>query len=363
MNQTKTRQSNFELLRIIAMLMIVMHHFMRHLFPDRLETIGIPYNFHHSVNSIFAQDIYTFGMIGVCIFVLITGYFSINVQVTVKKMIALFGQMSFYGIIYFILSLLFIKDYHQTLASVPATLNLIFGSYWFVNTFLALLAVIPFLNLLIKKISKQHQEQLMIAGFVLWSILPTFSSAGDYYFSNLALFMLLYLIGAYIRVYGEPKIKLLGHKVSYFFIGLLSLLVGWGSVLLFDYLSRFSNGFGSTSGTLINGNNSPIVMLVAISIFVVFKNLNIKTSRVINIASSATFGVYLIHENPFMYDFLWNHIFSVQNAFSGSFPKFLLYFIVVSLSVYVGATVIELGLQLVFKMIASLFTNKKWGVR
>ena len=68
MEKEKVRKSNFELLRIIAMIMIVFHHFA--IFSESKFDINLI-----TLNRLWNQFIRMGGKIGVNIFVLISGYF------------------------------------------------------------------------------------------------------------------------------------------------------------------------------------------------------------------------------------------------------------------------------------------------
>ena len=72
MKQITKRDSNFELLRIICMVLIVIHHFSVHggYFTETQGTL--PFN--ATLIDLFAMG----GRLGVNIFVLISGYFLIN---------------------------------------------------------------------------------------------------------------------------------------------------------------------------------------------------------------------------------------------------------------------------------------------
>ena len=55
---------------------------------------------------------------------------------------------------------------------------------------------------------------------------------------------------------------------------------------------------------------------MSISLFMLFKNINIKYSKTINTIASTTFGVLLIHANSdAMRKFLWQDIFNVKGQY------------------------------------------------
>lgn len=70
-NSLKIRNSNLELLRIVSMILIIMHHYAVHGGFDLLNT-------ELDLNRIWIQILSIGGKIGVNCFVLITGYFMIN---------------------------------------------------------------------------------------------------------------------------------------------------------------------------------------------------------------------------------------------------------------------------------------------
>ena len=94
---SKQRQSNIELLRIIAMLMIIAHHFSVH--------GGFQYSTDDlTINYLWINFIAIGGKIGVNIFVLISGYFLINaVGFNVNKLVKLWIQIFSYSILFYII--------------------------------------------------------------------------------------------------------------------------------------------------------------------------------------------------------------------------------------------------------------------
>lgn len=85
----RERNSNIELLRIIAMLLIVMHHFSVH---------GLGKELPYCLNRYIAGTTILGGKFGVAIFVLISGYYMCRSRFTVKKLLKIWGQVAFYSL-------------------------------------------------------------------------------------------------------------------------------------------------------------------------------------------------------------------------------------------------------------------------
>lgn len=79
------RSSNLELLRILAIIMIIAHHYSVHGGWD------IPNEL--SYNRIIVQFLSLGGKLGVNCFVLITGYFMINSKFNINKFAKIVGQV------------------------------------------------------------------------------------------------------------------------------------------------------------------------------------------------------------------------------------------------------------------------------
>ena len=91
----------------------------------------------------------------------------------------------------------------------------------------------------------------------------------------------------------------------------------------------------------ISSMNSIIVLVEAILIFIVFKNLDIKNSKVINILGKSSIGVYLLHDSIFRLEF-WKVIWLVEKFYFVS-PWLLIFHIIVCiLGIYLVGVIIEL---------------------
>ena len=85
----KERNSNFELLRIFAMLMIVMHHYICH--------GGFVFDKALTFNKAVSECAYWGGKVGINLFVLITGYFMVKGTWKLSKVLVLYGEILFYS--------------------------------------------------------------------------------------------------------------------------------------------------------------------------------------------------------------------------------------------------------------------------
>ena len=131
-----------------------------------------------------------------------------------------------------------------------------------------------------------------------------------------------------------------------------SLVASAGSVVLGHMASERLNM--RIMYYMLEDSNKLFGVILSISAFICFLNLNIKQSRVINTIAKATFGVLLIHANSdTMRHWLWYDLLKCDQYFSTQY-----YFIHAVLSVfvvYVACTLIELARQ---KAINVLFRNK-----
>ena len=161
---TNSRQSNIELLRIVAMLMIIAHHFSVHgNFDLRNMLVG---------NNIWLQFLATGGKIGVNIFVMISGYFLISSKnIETKKVLKLLAQILFYSVIIFILFIsLKIVSFNRI-----DFINYILGFpvWWFAKSYLALYLIHPYINKCVDVLNKKEYQKLVLFFTILWSFIPT----------------------------------------------------------------------------------------------------------------------------------------------------------------------------------------------
>ncbi|MCQ2514398.1 MAG: acyltransferase [Ruminococcus sp.] len=304
----KGRNSNFELLRIICMLLIIMHHLALHGQHDFGEYIYA---------ELSVRELLLGGKIGVNCFVMISGYFLAGSSFKLKKIAKPYLQVFFWSAIclIFVYSTGYIEpEYKTTLSSlVPFT----FGSYWFATTYLILCILAPFINTLIRNISKRQYQGLLVFLTVLWCVSYT-SVCRKPGFSEVGWFIFIYMIAAYIRLYPSAFTE----KCLLNFVLAAVCLIIAGFLMYADLMWNFRIGFiyeDSNFKTLYQENYLPI-FFASIFIFLGFKNLKLGCIKPINLIATASFGVYLIHDNKLISDILWNQwIVTIQYSDSIAF--------------------------------------------
>ena len=290
----KERASNFELLRIVCMFFIISMHYTVYGFI-------IPEDAPVSLNILLMKAISYPCKCFVDVFVMISGYFLVSSGPTVKKVVKLWLQVS-------IISAAFTLCFYLSGRAsgfrglLEGFFPILYSVYWFATTYFVLYLFSGFLNALIKALSRERLLGLIWLLLLIVSILPTLIAARMAY-SNLLLFVMLYLIAAYIRLY-SPKV----------FESPRCLAIGVGLNLLFlaVYLTAYalsdSSAFCAKLSVNFDAMEKIPTLLCAVFLFAGFKNLKMKSSRVVNQLGASTFGVYLLHHNPYMWDFWWKEV-------------------------------------------------------
>lgn len=303
--QVAQRQSNFELLRIIAMLIIIAHHYVV------LSGVTELYDFTQiSPNMLFLQFVGCGGKMAINIFVLISSYFVCLKNIIWEKVLKLILEILFYNILITSIfwlsgyqSLTFLSFFRQILDPVLTI------GYEFVGSFIVFYLFVPFLNVLIGQLSKKQHFKLMMLAVSFFCICYTLTvlQACRY----VLWFMTLYTIGSYIRKYPN---KYTEQKKYAILSMLLFLFMTWGSIYMIDI---WGGKFGFYNYYYFCSDSQKVLALgLSVSIFVLFKNIHIKYNRIINTFAASAFGVLLIHSNNWtMRHFLWDDLLKVPNLY------------------------------------------------
>ena len=220
---------------------------------------------------------------------------------------------------------------------IKALFPITFSQWWFASTYFVLYLFHPYINILLKNLSKRQYQSYILLLVVLWSVLPTFTTS-KFQSNQLCEFVLLYSISGYIRLFGVNS-----HKKKYWWV-LSGFLWGvlFSSSVTITVLGTKYNFLSDQTFFFYKRMSLPMLML-AISLFMAFSNLKMGYHKYVNKVATATFGVYLLHDSNLLRTVLWQDIF--HNADFANTNLLIIYSVVVSLSVYLICTLIDLFRQ------------------
>lgn len=326
------RSSNLELYRIICMLAIVAHHYVVH--RGGSTTVNVD-----SLHSAFLSGFGMWGKTGINCFLMITGYFMCKSEITIKKFIKLCSQILTYRIFLFIVFLLFGLE----TVSIKRLIEVFFpiSNYDFASRFLVFWLTIPFWNILIKNMT-QRQHLLLTALMLLFYTILGSVPGYDVSFNYVTWFGVIYLIASYIRMYPQ---NLFNDKRFWMIVSLTAILIGIANAIV---TCIRPNIFVYVFGGDYSYKLLPIV--IAVSSFLWFKNINIGYSRIINIIGGTTFGIFLIHDNSVaMRQWLWQSVINSNSQLQLPLSQYILFSIASVLVVFMVCSAVERLRQLLIE--------------
>lgn len=329
----KARQSNLELLRIIAMLFIMLGHTYVRLSDNGNEGVF--------GGSLFWKTmISTMVTTGVGVFIAISGWFGIRFK---------FRSLAKYlFLVFFTLFLIYglavaFKFADFSIQGVLTSCGFT-DSYWFVLGYLGLFLISPLLNMFIDQASKKDFQIVLLSYFVFQSYVSWLSGWYNYYDGySIIMFAGIYLTAAYVRKYPIGWIE---QRAS-----LLWII----TILVITAIATFSLWkFGHAARQIRDDN--PLIILAGILMLLSFKQLTFQ-SKIVNWLAASSFAVYLIHYSPFVYPYFMKGMRYLYYHFDGMIYAALL--LMALLVVFFICTLFDQLRIFCWKIVQPLFDSKK----
>lgn len=273
------RQSNIELLRIIAITMVLMLHFNLHgLHPDVLSS--------HSTFSRLSLEgnlIESFCIAAVNVFVLISGYFSI--KLSVRSVFNLYIRCFMIGLITYLAYVVLSKDPISISAIGGRVLAFTHNHWWFVISYLGLMAISPILNAGCRALYKRnYQYVLLLLSIVMlyfgwWKHLEI--TNGGY---SLIHFIYLYIFARYIKLHVAEN-TIMRYR--------------WLWLVLFTSTCIILTGLQYVVSRSMYTYDNPFAIIAALSLLLFFISVPFQ-NRYVNWAAASVFSAYLIQESPYL---------------------------------------------------------------
>ena len=311
MNRVNSRNTTVEMLRIIAILMVIISHVSFHGFytVERYNWITT------GLNRWFLQVV-NMGSLGVDIFIILSGYYLIeSTSIKIKKVSTLLAEVCFYSFILYLCAIELGIYQFKTLDLIKSLLPTTFGSYWFFTAYITLYLLHPYINqLLLQGVEDPPLElikkriSLLLLFITLWSIPHTFLGA-DLYAGEICQFIMLYSIGAFIRLYSSYLNK--NNHAKIVRIGVLACII-W---ILLPLIGVLLNNYIPVIGehiTYFYSRNSILTIICGTFLVWYFTTRPSSYNASVNWFSSSVFGVYLITDNYFVRSNVYESVFHLQ---------------------------------------------------
>ena len=290
-NSRSKRDSDLELLRIIAMIGVILLHFVN-------ADIGGAIVFVSADNAkLFALSAVKAVFISaVDVFLMISGYFMYSKSsASVEKAIKLIIQVVFTNELLFFLRVIMGTD----LFSVKHVLANLIPVNYYVIMYVALYLLAPYINKLFSILDDKKFFLLIILIFCLFSLWPTLvniaehimnshyeglstvSIKGDQAGYNIVCFFMCYSLGVFARRIKDKKnnrILIMAYVFSF-----IAMLVWY---LIGTKLNKELS---------VYNYSNPLVICIAFSTLMLFTNLKIGSNKAINWISGLSFTVFLAH--------------------------------------------------------------------
>lgn len=264
-----------ELLRIVAMFMIVAIHACMY-----LTTFcgGVTWRIYNGmVNGVCN--------IGVTLFILISGYYGVTCKVS--KLVRMECMMITYSLLETVILLVCMPEELQGAALleqlVKSCLPFLTRKYWFYSCYVCVVLLSGYIQRFLDVLGQKSLEKLLALMLVLFSVFPTV-----FYFEiipdngkGLVQMILVYMLGRYIRMYRDVQMP----KWTLAVFAALWLVNGFSHEHAIDIGGIYHH---------LCKDNSITNIVMAVILFYAFKELQL-SSKIVNTAAAQLFAVFALN--------------------------------------------------------------------
>lgn len=295
MHAKKSRNLGIDLLRALAMFLVILWHF-----------VGQGGLLAHAEPGSEKYWVLSFVQILACccvnLYGLTTGYVMCDKHFRLVRVVKLWAATVFWSVAVSCVLFVVFPESRTFEEFVSMFLPILRGRYWFFTAYVVVMLLSPVLNLVIRSLTKGQFHLLLAVLFLIFGVIPVGSLGYDvlrissgHHFSWM---IVLYIIGGYLRRFAPEKG---GSRwlLGYFLFAAVHLLYKFVVTMI---------GLGSFANLLLT-YPSPLVVGEAICLFLYFKEAFSGISetdtlgKLIRFAAPGIYSVYVIHAQPRVY---WN---------------------------------------------------------
>lgn len=292
----RKRMANLELLRCVAMMMVVVLHYLGKggLLADLTgESLNAP--------ELAAWLLEAFCIVAVNVYMFLSGYFLSGSSFRLSRLIQLWMQVWLYSVALGLAGALsgVMRDAEFDLHYLLALIfPILMGHYWFMTAYVFLYLMLPLAGMAVERMTKRQLQMtlglLLLAFCVIKSVLPLrLDMAGQGY--DCLWYLCVFLTAAYVRKFGISVLDRKWTGAILYVGGCLGVFAG--TLALRQVYLR--TGSLERMLTMFLEYNHVLPFLAAVGLFGIFRKVQVKgkAAAVINRIAPYTLGVYLLHEN------------------------------------------------------------------
>lgn len=349
------RLIGLDALRIVAMLMVITQHYV-----DKGGGLASdPFEFTWYLSSILNIICYP----SVLMFVLITGYFlSYKSDYSPwNRVLTIWKECWFYSIVISLLYMITISRFSAkelVISIFPISLR----RWGFVNNYLLLILISPFLNALLDNISDKMLSRLILLLTIIQCIVPYIAMKDSFntgYGNSIIWFAYLYILAYYIR---NNRINEKFSTTKMILIAIVCHIIT--AISKFGIAFITSNYLGEVKYTGAFVGETPLLNVIsAVALFCAFINLdvnNIFACKAISVFSKTAFSVYLVHEHPSFKGVLWSIIGARMVAEKSPFIQ-IVYWLACIIAIYCVISAFDIIRQKLFSFVERCFKRRTFS--
>ena len=351
------KDTNFELLKVFAMLMIVCHHLItKNAYNIDVELTGL------DESRLFLQLIGNHAFIGNNLFFMVSAWFlctkteSSVINNTINRVWKLEKVMLFYSIgIPLIWGAVY--GFGGTIFNLGSLFPLAFGKWWYPTAYAIFIVFYPFYQKGLQFLKREEVQKLIISMVLLWTvptIIPVKLQLGA---NNITCFFMLYALIFYIRKF-QPNWA--SNKSLLRWVTFGGYAITFVSIIVLDFWGEKSALINENACYYIRGDWRIMPVLISVAMFLWIAQIKMKKNNVINWMGSLTFAIYLIHMHPLMINFLFKKIFILE-PYIGSL-KLIPYTITVTLLIFIGCAFVDQVRKWIYWIVGRTL-KKIWNIR
>lgn len=359
------RDSGIEILKIIAMFLIVLNHCVMSIteasgvLPSADCIIDI--NSGSTVlSTIIISILRSTGCVGNDIFVACSAWFLIGSKGNGRrKALFLILETWIMSVIIFFVTLAFGCDLDR-----DSTLKQFFpvgnSNNWFVTCFILLMLIYPLLNKLIEWMSQKALLAATLVMIVLYSIFnffrPWFFDYGPYFVSELVIWIMIYFIIAYIKLYMKDISASTGANIACLLIGLF----GHAAVVVINNFAGLWIPMFAGRGLYYVYSGSPFILLLVVGALNLAKRGTFRC-RFINYVSGLSLLTYIIHENYILrYNYRPWIFYYIYETFG--YEHVILWLLLATLAIFVAALLISAAFKETIERLVRRLSDWLYGL-